>query len=182
MDVTYQHSDQTTPPGDSALPRPDVRLDLKTQRRLVTIALLLLDVAALALAMAVAHIIRFYVPLHVFRDVEPDWGRSVLLAGCMILVWMALFFLSGLYAEHNLMGGTREYALVFNACTIASLLVIVTVFLVETLIVSRGLLVLTWLLSFLFVGGGAVPFPPPDLPFPPTGILSQPGRHRRRQS
>ncbi len=138
--------------------RPQARLDLRTQRRLLTASLVALDSLALVAAAVISYLTRFWVPLPLFQDVSPRLAYYLPLAGAMLLLWLGLFALAGLYDEHNLLGGTREYALVFNACTIAALLVIVGSFLVETFVVSRGLLVLVWLFTFLAVGSARFGF------------------------
>lgn len=104
------------------------------------------------MAAVLAYTLRFRVPLGLFRDVQLPLNMYLTMVPVMVLLWLVLFALIGLYAEHNLLGGTREYAMLFNACTIAALLVVVGAYLSETMILSRGLLSLTWLTSFLVVG------------------------------
>lgn len=141
----------------AALARPPAkaqvrRARLSTQRRLLVGGLLACDIAALLLAAVLAYTLRFRLPLGLFRDVQLPVNMYLTMVPVMVVLWLVLFALMGLYAEHNLLGGTREYAMVFNACTIAALVVVLGAFLSESWIVSRGLLSVTWLTSFLVVG------------------------------
>ncbi len=157
MDATYQRIGATQPLRAGEAARPQVRLDLKTQRRLLATSLLVLDSLMLVASASAAYLIRFQVPLPLFRDVLPRLEYYLPMVGGMILLWLGLFVWSGLYDEQNLLGGTREYALVFNACTTGTLLIVFGTFLVEAP-VSRGLLVLTWLFTSLFVGSARFVF------------------------
>jgi exopolysaccharide biosynthesis polyprenyl glycosylphosphotransferase len=60
----------------------------------------------------------------------------------------------GLYVQNNLLGGVKEYALVFRAVTIGMLLLVIAGFLEPSFIIARGWLLLSWILTFLFVAGG----------------------------
>jgi len=158
MAVLSDRVQQTHSLEKGGIARPHVRLSLRTQRHLLTAALVVLDSLMLVTAAASAYRVRFYVPLPVFRDVMPRLEYYLPLAGAMIALWLGLFALWGLYAEHNLLGGTREYAMVFSACTMATMLVVMSSFLIETFVVSRGLLLLAWFFTFLFVAIGRVLF------------------------
>lgn len=152
MATSYSQAETALAASIGDEPRPQARPGLRTQRRLLVTGLVVLDILALGTAAITAYLIRFSAPLPFFRDIVPQVKYYLPVAGGMALLLLGLFALLGLYAEHNLLGGTREYALVFNGCTIAGLLIIVVTFLVEAFVVSRGLLVLTWLLTFLFIG------------------------------
>ncbi|MBM4430775.1 MAG: sugar transferase [Chloroflexi bacterium] len=157
MDATYQRLGASQPREAGEDSRPQVRLELKTQRRLLVTGLVVLDSLMLVASASVAYLVRFQIPLPLFRDVLPRLEYYLPMAGGMVLLWLGLFVWSGLYDEHNLLGGTREYALVFNACTTGTLLIVFGTFLVEAP-VSRGLLVLTWLFTLLFVGSARFVF------------------------
>ena len=129
-------------------------LNPAAQRRLLTAGLLAGDVLALTAAFALAYLVRFYSGLPLFADVEPTVSGHLLSVVYLVPVWLALFAILGLYTEHNLLGGTREYALAFNGCTLGTVLAITATFFLEIWTVSRGWLVLAWLLGFFFVGGG----------------------------
>jgi exopolysaccharide biosynthesis polyprenyl glycosylphosphotransferase len=134
----------------SSGPRAQPRLDIRTQHRRLAAALVVLDVLSLSAAFAAAYGLRFYSELPVFRDVIPDLNKYVPLTGAMLVAWLVLFALGGLYDVDNLLGGTREYALVFNACTMGTIMTVTVSFLHEAFVVSRGLVVINWLFTFLF--------------------------------
>ena len=61
----------------------------------------------------------------------------------------------GLYKRSNLLGGTREYSLVFTATTIAMFVNICAGFLFpDDLILARGWVILTWFFSFVSISTG----------------------------
>ncbi len=125
----------------------------RAQRRLFIAGLLAADVLALAAAFGLAYVVRFYSGLPLFQEVEPVLAQRVPVMGTLFPLWLALFAAFGLYAEQNLLGGTREYALVFNACTMGTMVAIAATFFLEVAFLSRGWLVLAWVLSFFLVGG-----------------------------
>jgi len=69
------------------------------------------------------------------------------------LFWLAIFVGNGLYAQKNLLGGTREYSRVLRSANAGFLVIVLAGFLEPTLIFARGWLLLTWGISFLFVAG-----------------------------
>jgi exopolysaccharide biosynthesis polyprenyl glycosylphosphotransferase len=72
-----------------------------------------------------------------------------------IPVFIAIFTLVGLYHRKNLLGGTREYSLVFSATTISMFINICVGFLFpDDMVLARGWVVLTWLLSSLLISSG----------------------------
>ncbi|HVS06614.1 MAG TPA: sugar transferase [Candidatus Dormibacteraeota bacterium] len=79
----------------------------------------------------------------------PDWSFILLILPIFSLIFVA----QGLYDPQNLLGGTREYAAVFRACTYG-LLAIVLVSFVTRWIVSREWIVLSWAFSAALLGSG----------------------------
>jgi exopolysaccharide biosynthesis polyprenyl glycosylphosphotransferase len=72
-----------------------------------------------------------------------------------IPVLLGIFTVLGLYSRKNLLGGTREYALVFNATTLGMFVNISVGFLFpDNLVLARGWVVLAWLFSFLSISTG----------------------------
>lgn len=69
----------------------------------------------------------------------------------MPFLWLAIFAVNGLYIKDNLLGGTREYSLVFRSATAGFLVIVIAGFLGPTLIFARGWLLMTWIFTFLFV-------------------------------
>ena len=109
----------------------------------------------IGLAFRLAYWARFELSFPLFQlDVQPtkDFYFTIVLA--LIPVWVALFFLSGLYNRQNLLGGVQEYALVFRTTTVGLLLVIVAGFLEPVFIIARGWLVVAWALSFFLLAFG----------------------------
>jgi exopolysaccharide biosynthesis polyprenyl glycosylphosphotransferase len=99
----------------------------------------------------VAFRVRFYSGLPLFVEVTPSLAMHVRYVVLLIPVWLALFAVMGLYTENNLLGGTREYALVFNACTLGTMLAIAATFFSQRIILSRGWLLLAWLCGLVCV-------------------------------
>ena len=72
-----------------------------------------------------------------------------------IPVLFAIFAMVGLYRRSNLLGGTREYSLVFTATTVATFLNICVGFLFpDDLVLARGWVILAWFFSFLSISIG----------------------------
>jgi exopolysaccharide biosynthesis polyprenyl glycosylphosphotransferase len=69
----------------------------------------------------------------------------------MPLLWLVIFALNGLYDKNNLLGGTREYSLVFRSASEGFLLIVIASFLEPTLIIARGWLIMTWIGTFFLV-------------------------------
>lgn len=70
-------------------------------------------------------------------------------------LFISIFAIVGLYNRKNLLGGTREYSLVFSATTIAMFVSISVGFLFpDNMVLARGWVILTWLFSFLFIDTG----------------------------
>ena len=81
-----------------------------------------------------------------------DYSKLNLLT---IPVLFTIFLLVGLYNRRNLLGGTREYSLVFTATTVTMFVNISVGFLFpDNLALARGWVLLTWLSSFLFISTG----------------------------
>jgi exopolysaccharide biosynthesis polyprenyl glycosylphosphotransferase len=72
----------------------------------------------------------------------------------LIPIWLGIFAMAGLYQRQNLLGGTREYSLIFNSTTIGMFTVISAGFLVPEFIFARGWLLLAWAFVFLFTAIG----------------------------
>jgi exopolysaccharide biosynthesis polyprenyl glycosylphosphotransferase len=72
-----------------------------------------------------------------------------------IPVFIVIFTMVGLYNRRNLLGGTREYSLVFSGTTIAMFINICVGFLFpDEMVLARGWVVLTWLLSSILISAG----------------------------
>lgn len=125
------------------------------QWRLFLLALIGSDIITVGLAFWLAYTIRFNLSLPVFQlRVDPSFLFYQGLSLVLILFWMTIFILHGLYQRRNLLGGIKEYSLVFRATTIGILAVIVIGFLEPGFILARGWLLLAWPLTFLLVSTG----------------------------
>ena len=124
---------------------------LDRQRRLLVLALVLADAAAIVLALLVAYGLRFGLEVALQTDVAPQPLRYAAIGAVQVAALLGLFWAYGLYDRRNLLGGTREYAAAANACTVGVMVLVIVAFLDETLIVSRMWIVYDWLLSVVLV-------------------------------
>lgn len=145
-------SGNPTPWVAPACPAASPALSRQTQRRAFRAALLISDGLMLTLAFALAYWLRFHLRLTVAPEITPSPTFYARLMAVLIPVWLGLFALFRLYDFQYLLGGTTEYARVFNACTTGMMLVMVAAFVAPTFIVARGWLIGAWLLSILLVG------------------------------
>lgn len=136
--------------------QPSVRpLSRSVQWTLFIAGLVIVDAAMVALAFRLAYIFRFELSLTFFQlDVTPSSVFYQSLVLFLVLLWLIIFGIAGLYTQQNLLGGTEEYALVFRATTIGLLVVIVAGFLEPELIIARGWLLAAWLFTFVFTSVG----------------------------
>jgi exopolysaccharide biosynthesis polyprenyl glycosylphosphotransferase len=127
-------------------------LDLKVQWGIFRAVLVVADFLIISLALLFAYIIRFQFSIPVFRlEVNPSilyYNRVAYISAGILII---LFTINGLYRRENLMGGTEEYALVFNTTTLGLLIVITSSFLLEDFVLARGWVLLAWFLVFFMV-------------------------------
>ena len=85
---------------------------------------------------------------------QPDIDHSEL-SLLTIPVLIGIFVILGLYSRRNLLGGTREYALVFYGTTLGMFLNICEgFFFPDDLVFGRGWVIFAWLFSFLSISAG----------------------------
>jgi exopolysaccharide biosynthesis polyprenyl glycosylphosphotransferase len=136
-----------------ALPRPVTTR--WTEQFLLTITLVVVDCIMTLLGFWLAYLVRFELGLAWFYQYEITpllyYQRLVLF---LAPVWVIVFWLFGLYDFKNLFSGTREYARVFNACTLGLMLVIHFSFFEPYFVIARAWLLLSWLLVVLSVSAG----------------------------
>lgn len=122
--------------------------------RAIQIVLVVTDSLMIGLAFWIAYQARFSNLTSGFFD--PTAWQNVAFYSInvffLIPVWLLLFYAFKLYDRSILFSGHQEYTHIFNACTIGIMLVIVLIFLDPTLIIARGWLVLSWVLTILLVG------------------------------
>ena len=125
------------------------------QWRLYISSLLLNDLMLIGLAFRLSYFIRFEVGLTVFQEEGlqslPFYRTLVFI---LIPIWLAAFAVMGLYNRQNLLGGTREYSLIFNATTVGMFLVIAAGFLAHDIVFARGWLLMAWGLAFILISLG----------------------------
>lgn len=135
-----------------AVPYPRAsRQSLATQRLALTISLAVADALAVGLALRVAYWVRFGLQITVAPEVLPNIRDYQGLAALLIPLWLAVFALFNLYDPRTKLGGLVESSRTFNACSVATMLVIVATFVFPQFVISRMWLVSVWLLSFVFV-------------------------------
>jgi exopolysaccharide biosynthesis polyprenyl glycosylphosphotransferase len=107
----------------------------------------------IGLAYRAAYYVRFQLSLSLFHlEVNPSVAYYRGLVLIILPAWLLLFAFRGLYNLHNLLGGTVEYSLLFNATTLGMVGVIGIGFLLQDIIFARAWLLLAWAFSFLFTG------------------------------
>jgi len=107
------------------------------------------DVVAVATGFYVAYALRFWSNWAIFREGQMRPSFYLALIVLLIPCWLLLFSLYGLYDSNRLFGGSEEYTLVFNACTLGMLLVVVVTFMMPDVVVARAWLLLSWGLTLV---------------------------------
>src|SRR5262245_17898460 len=94
------------------------RLVRRQEQRYLVAALLMTDALMVGFSFALAYLVRFVLNLTLFDDgtSKPLFYTAIVIA--LVPGYLALFHIHGLYNRANLLGGTTEYARVFNAVTI----------------------------------------------------------------
>lgn len=119
-------------------------------------SLMLLDLLMINLAFLAAYFVRFSLNLPFFaQDASPDmWFYESLVLWLILPTWLVIFIVTGLYQRQNLLGGAREYGLVFRATVLGILPVTIAGFFEPTLVIARGWLIVAWFFSLIGVGLG----------------------------
>jgi exopolysaccharide biosynthesis polyprenyl glycosylphosphotransferase len=127
------------------------QLSLVTQRRLLVLWLVTSDAAVLALAFGAAFWARFVAQLTVAPEVQPSPEYYPALTAILVPMWLAIFALFTLYDPLAKLGGLVESSRTFQACTVATMAVIVCTFVIPAFVISRAWLTFVCLFSFLAV-------------------------------
>jgi exopolysaccharide biosynthesis polyprenyl glycosylphosphotransferase len=122
--------------------------------RRLTFALVAADALALAAAFALAYLIRFKTGIPLLGTPAYSIAFYSSVAFWAVPAWLGLFGVYRLYDPRRLFAGHQEYARIFNACTAGLIVVMVVSFLYPGLFISRGWLLMTWLLAVLFACSG----------------------------
>lgn len=135
-------------------PRPLASaVSLDVQWRLLTWSLIISDGVMLALAFLLASVLRFSLGMALTEPaVAFDESFYTMVVMALIPTWLLVFMIIGLYDDHNLLGGTREYALVFSGVSAGMLIVVFATFVKPDFIIARGWLLYAWLLAALGIG------------------------------
>jgi exopolysaccharide biosynthesis polyprenyl glycosylphosphotransferase len=129
-----------------------VAVPLDTQWRVFRWVLIAADAIALVISFGVAYSLRFHLDLSLAeRLITPNPPFYTGMATVLVPVWLLVFLAAGLYDEHKLLGGTKEYALVFTGVSAGMLLVVVATFLSPGLIIARGWLLYSWVTAAFLV-------------------------------
>lgn len=125
------------------------------EQNLLKIALVAVDLIMVLIGFWLAYYIRFEVDIPVFyQPDEPVLPFYQFLVYFLAPLWLIIFRLFGLYDFKNLFSGTREYTRIFNACTLALMLIIHFSFFEPDFVVARAWLLLAWLFTIFWVSFG----------------------------
>lgn len=126
-----------------------------TQWRLLVVTLVFSDILMTTLGFRLAYFFRFEINLPIFYlEFIPSISRYQRLVLILLPLWLVIFAVSGLYDRKKLLGGTDEYALVFNATTVGMFIVISAGFLQPFFVIARGWLILAWGFTFMLAAIG----------------------------
>lgn len=125
------------------------------QWKLYIASLVVLDFLMLGLAFRMAYTIRFELGFQLFfQNLEPELDFYQNVSTFLIPALLLIFMLQGMYDREKLLGGTKEYSMVFNGLTFGMMLVIAVGFLDPDFILARAWLLMAWIFSFILVAGG----------------------------
>lgn len=114
---------------------------------LLLVSLFLIDLIAVFSGFILAYLIRFETNFFLFYQHEiPPLAFYKSLIFWIAPGWIIIFLAFGLYDFKNIFSGMREYATVFNACTLGMMLTIFIIFFEPTWQIARGWMLLSWLL------------------------------------
>lgn len=130
-------------------------LSRQTQWRLFRGALFVMDIIMIVAAFRLAYFFRFEVPFSFFDPtaaIDPVYYRNLVYVASIL--WIVIFAFNGLYNPQNLLGGTREYSMIFRSSTEGFLAVVIFGFLIPDLLIARGWLLMTWGFTFILASFG----------------------------
>jgi exopolysaccharide biosynthesis polyprenyl glycosylphosphotransferase len=125
----------------------------RRQQRYLVGGLLIVDALMVLASFAISYRVRFSLDLPIFDQgsMRPLFYMAVV--GALLPGYLALFHIHGLYSRANLLGGTAEYARMFNAVTSGLVLIFFINFIQPEFVVARGWLLLAWgLMVVLCIG------------------------------
>ena len=123
-------------------------LSLQAQRVGLKAWLITSDAVVLALAFLAAYWLRFDLEVTTSPGIVPAPYFYPLLAALLTPISILVFSAFRLYESESLLGGVSEYSRIFNACSTATIMVVLATFLMPQFVVSRFWVVAAWVLSF----------------------------------
>ncbi len=141
--------------SEATLAAAGSRLRHKTQWRMLFAWLAIQDIALIYAAFLLAYFLRFNTSISLFElDVIPlpEYYQSMWLV--MLPIWFLVYIAFGLYSKQNILAGTREASLLFNASSVCAVALVAADFFSNTLVVARGWILMAWAGSILLVGLG----------------------------
>ena len=132
--------------------KASIAIPRRRQWQLFIASLILMDFIMIGVGFRAAYFFRFEISLPLFvQDAFSSVRFYRTLVMILIPVWIAIFALLGLYNRKYLLGGTREYALVFDGTLIGVIVLIAASFFVTEFVFARAWLILAFFLTFLCV-------------------------------
>ena len=122
------------------------------QRLLIIASLIAVDMVTILAGFRLAFAVRFESGITLFfqHTTSPlDFYQHFVFFLAPVLV--IVFAVFGLYEFKNLFAGTREYNLVFNACTLGIMLIIFLSFFDPDFVIARAWVIISWLMVTLTV-------------------------------
>ncbi len=129
------------------------------KRLALLVGLVFVDLAMVLLGFRLAYAIRFDTEVSWFfqhQSSQLDFYQHLVFLFAPL--WIIIFVLFGLYEFKNLFSGLREYVQIFNACTLGAVMIVFFTFIDPDLVIARAWLILSWLLTTLFVISGRFAF------------------------
>jgi exopolysaccharide biosynthesis polyprenyl glycosylphosphotransferase len=154
MSLIYDTEQQLLPLAQNKASAPEFRLR-RRQRAYIVLGLAAVDIVSLLLTFGLVYLLRF----KVFGFLYVPEG-SVLrfyseLVYWVIPGWLTIFSGYRLYDLRVLHGGISEYRRLASACTISMIMLLaLSFFMDDHLIISRAWLLMVWFTSIVLTGGG----------------------------
>lgn len=138
--------------SERVLTAPHARARTRQQeQRYLTRLLLFVDTLTILFAFGLAYSVRFFSGLPIFsQDAFEGPLFYTYLSLALLPGHLALFYIYGLYDRTNLLGGTTEYARLFNAATTGVVLVMFVSFIQPGFIIARAWLLMSCLFIVVF--------------------------------
>ena len=130
---------------DTSIPRWHIGgIARRTEWRLLMLVLALGDALGVVAGFYLAYALRFWTSWDIFQPTDLRPAFYAALTSLLVPCWLAIFAAYGLYDQRHLLGGTQEYARIFNGCLLGIVLVIVVSFLWPDFVIARAWLLLAW--------------------------------------